>query len=271
MTAEELYELLALPQEVAEEFRRLDAEGGRVIDGALRERLGRRADWPEAVRELQRRVGEDPDGLLALHELLLESLRTWEGYRRKGISLEIFAATMRFATRYLYDRKRAAGRYGFVAAWWFPRELAMQEFRLGALEFEMAEGEEGRSVEIHIPSDASLAPADVDASFAACRAFLARYYPDWTGVAWHTDSWMLSPVLPRLLPETSRILAFQRRFRLEEFNDHTHGAISWVFPGHREPSEDLQEDTTLQRRMMVYLLAGGCVGWARGVLLESLE
>ena len=268
-TPRALYALLELPEEVAEMYSRLDRDFTPTLDAALRERVLCRATWPEAVKEWQARIGDDPDGLLILHEMLLESLGSWKRYQEKGIPLAVFADTMRFASRYLRDRKKAVGRYGFTAPWWFPRELALQEFRLGALEFEMAEEEKGRVIEVHIPSDAKLAPSSVDDSFARCRAFLAAYYPGWTGLPWYCDSWMLSPELPGLLKEGSNILAFQRRFAVEEFNRETHGAVSWVFPGHREPSADLQEDTSLQRAMKAFLLSGGCVGWARGRLKEA--
>ncbi|MBR6028047.1 MAG: DUF5596 domain-containing protein [Clostridia bacterium] len=269
MTAEELYALIELPVPVAERYRQMDSAGETVMDGELRGRLLCRERWGEAVKEMQRRLGDDPDSLLALREELHIALDTWEGYRKAGISLDIFRETMRFATRYLNDQLKAVGRYGFTAPWWFPRQLAMEEFRLGSLEFELATEDEGRFVSVHIPSDASLRPADVDESFARARAFIAAYFPGWTDAVWSCDSWMMAPVLNRLLPGDSNILAFQRRFTLRSLNLATNGAISWVFPGRREPSPDLQEDTSLQRRMKAFVLSGGVVGWGRGEIMNE--
>ena len=81
----------------------------------------------------------------------------------------------------------------------------------------------------------------------------------------------MSPVLKDLLPASSRILAFQDRFRILSVNSENTGAIDWVFPGHREPSDRLPEETSLQRRMKPFLLVGGKPGWAAGVLKEDLE
>ena len=82
----------------------------------------------------------------------------------------------------------------------------------------------------------------------------------------YCDSWLLSPVLAELLPESSRILAFQRRFRILSVNRENTGAIGWIWPGYREPSAQLPEDTSLQKRMKPFLLAGGKPGWAEGIM-----
>ena len=73
-------------------------------------------------------------------------------------------------------------------------------------------------------------------------------------------------MLTELLPDSSRILAFQRRFTILSVDRENTGAINWVYPGHREPSEQLPEETALQRRMKPFLLAGGKPGWALGVM-----
>ena len=68
---------------------------------------------------------------------------------------------------------------------------------------------------------------------------------------------LLSPVLEELLPDSSRILAFQHRFRILSVNRENTGAIAWIFPGQHEPSEQLPEDTSLQKKMKAFLLSGG--------------
>jgi len=83
----------------------------------------------------------------------------------------------------------------------------------------------------------------------------------------YCDSWLLSPVLEELLPESSRILAFQHRFRILSVDRDNTGAIGWIYPGYREPSGQLPEDTGLQRRMKAFLLSGGKPGWAEGIMI----
>ena len=49
------------------------------------------------------------------------------------------------------------------------------------------------------------------------------------------------------------------------------GAVDWVYPGHKGISEDLPEETTLQKKMKPFLLAGGKPGWAEGILVTESE
>ena len=266
LTGEELYDMLDLPAEPGELFRGWDREGKPYADEGLVRRILTRAEWAEAVEELKARIGEDPDHLRLLWEELRIARLQWPAWLRAGLPEEVYLDTMKFATRYLNDGIKAYGRYCFTAGWWFPRQLAMELFRLGSLEFELVEHEEGRRVYLHIPSDASLAPEAVDDSLDRFRAFAAEFYPDWTGIPFYCDSWLLSPVLTELLPDSSRILAFQRRFTILSVDRENTGAINWVYPGHREPSEQLPEETALQRRMKPFLLAGGKPGWALGVM-----
>ena len=77
---------------------------------------------------------------------------------------------------------------------------------------------------------------------------------------------MMSPALPQLLPATSNILAFQRRFEVLRVQEDSLGVLDWVFPPHSEVSAALPENTSLQRRMKAFLLAGGKVGWTKAQL-----
>ena len=186
-----------------------------------------------------------------------------------GIPEDIYRDTIAFATRYLNDAKKAYGRYRFMAGWWFQRHLAMELFRLGSLEFELFPHEEGKRIYIHSPTDASLAPEAIDDSVARLRAFTAAFYPEWADAPVYCDSWLMTPVLKDLLPENSRILAFQRRFRLLSVNADNMGAVEWVYPGHQGPYENLPEHTLLQKKMKPFLLAGGKPGWAEGIMKDD--
>jgi len=267
VTGEELYTLVDIPQEVRLQFSAWDRENRPFTDEDLTRRILTRDEWADAVEELKTRIGEDPDHLRLLWEELRIARLRWPLWLRAGLPESVFRDTMAFATRYLNDGLKANGRYGFNAGWWFPRQLAMELFRLGSLEFELMPHEEGKRVYLHIPSDASLAPEAVDDSLSRFRAFAQEFYPSWTQAPMYCDSWLLSPVLGDLLPPSSRILGFQRRFRILSVDKENSGAISWVYPGHREPSDQLPENTSLQRRMKPFLLAGGKPGWAEGIML----
>ncbi|MFR1984187.1 MAG: hypothetical protein ACLS4Z_11125, partial [Christensenellaceae bacterium] len=79
-------------------------------------------------------------------------------------------------------------------------------------------------------------------------------------------SWLLSPALEKLLPETSKILGFQRRFDVLYVNEDEDGYKQWVFKTIDLPPERFPENTTLQRNMKAYVLAGGKIGEAFGIL-----
>jgi len=267
MDGEEMYGRLGIPEKVRTLFAGWDREGKPFADEKTVRRILTRAEWAEAAEELKNRIGEDPDHLRLLWEELRIARQQWPAWIQKGLPESVWQDTMRFATRYLEDGRKAFGRYCFTAGWWFPRQLAMELFRLGTLEFELVPRGEERRVYLHIPSDASLAPEAVNDSIARFRAFAAEFYPEWAEALMYCDSWLLSPVLEELLPESSRILAFQHRFRILSVDRDNTGAIGWIYPGYREPSGQLPEDTGLQRRMKAFLLSGGKPGWAEGIMI----
>ena len=160
-------------------------------------------------------------------------------------------------------------------------------FRIGTLEYELSdEPEEAakketapeeirRQINLHIPSDADLRPNCVEDSFHSARAFLAGYFPDWASLPIHLESWLLSPALEKLLPPFSRILQFQKYFMLKSWDPDPEDYLEWVFQiagGQRDNVQisKLPENTHLQKAMKAYVLQGGKIGVAQGVLKEIL-
>lgn len=264
MNRQELYALLDIPAPVVDELNAmtdLPAPPEEIV-----RLLFSRETGEEGVRRLQAMAGEDPRGIRLLYLMLGLALDAWPMYQEKGISLEIFAETMKFTSRFLRSRKKETGEWRIDILGWFWREISLVEYRLGCLEYELVEENGTREISLHIPSDADMSPASIDASFAACRAFLAEYYPDWQNLPWCCDSWMMSQALPHLLREDSNILAYQRRFTPVSCHEDSLGVLDWVFPPHTKVSEDLPENTSLQRKMKAWLLAGNKVGWTKAYL-----
>ena len=266
MTIPDLCKLLKLPSAVADAVTDYADFCTGALDEKLCIRLLRRESWKQAVEELQHRIGDDPYGFYILAEMLSVACHTYESYQQMGIEDDIFIATMRFCTRFIEEHRKAYGDYAFKWAWWFVRQLAMQEFRIGTLEYEFVDGEE-RRIYIHIPSDAQMAPECIQESFAAYKCFLQKYYPEWKGVSWYCNSWMLSPTLEQLMPEGSNVVAFQRLFETESVDYESIAVLDWVYPGEKADFASLSENTSLQRNMKRFLLNGGKVGWAEGRLL----
>lgn len=271
MTLDVLCQMLEMPDEVSRAVIEYRERHDSIWDGELRELLGRRECWKQLISRMKERIGEDRFGLGILTEMLDYACGVYGEYQKAGIGDGVFVDTMKFCTRFVGEHKKAYGCYGFNQAWWFPRQLAMQEFRIGELEYEFVD-DTGRRIDVHIPSDADMEPEQVQKSFGAFRAFMQTYYPSWQGAPWYCDSWMLSPVLEQLLPETSKILRFQKLFEVESVNYEIMEVLDWVYPGERKAGMDysvLSERTSLQRNMKRFLMDGGKVGWAKGRLRES--
>ena len=142
---------------------------------------------------------------------------TYGEYVSREISEDIFIATMKFCTRFLYEHDNIWGTFKYVWAWWFPRQIMVQEFRVGALEYEFIDGRE-REVAVHIPSDADMSRDSIQASLAAFYQFRETYYPEWKDVKLTCDTWMLMPEHQAFLGESSRIVGFQKMFEIEQIN-----------------------------------------------------
>lgn len=265
MTITELCEMLGFPADVADEVAGYADTHAGISDSELQTELLHRESWERAVKELENRIGHDPCGFYILAEMLRIACRTGENYRQMGIGDNIFTATMRFCTRFMEEHKKAYGDYAFEWAWWFPRQLAMQEFRVGELEYEFVDGRE-RKIYIHIPSDARMMPECIQASFALYRSFLEKHYPEWMKVDWYCESWMMSPILDQLLPKDSNILKFRQLFEILSVDYESMAVLDWVYPGEKKDFAALSDNTTLRKNMKRLLLNGGKVGWAEGKL-----
>ena len=128
------------------------------------------------------------------------------------------------------DDLRKSGKLVFRWGWWFPRQLSMREFRLGALEYEMSEDANGKKIFLHIPSDADLSERSVSHSIGAAKSFFEKYYPDFAGADMYCDSWMLAPALREVLPESSNIMNFRRRFKVIRVNEDSKAFLEWIYP-----------------------------------------
>ncbi len=217
--------------------------------------------WDDAIKQLEAYCGEDKDGIKILTICLHCLLSTYDNYFEKGIPESIFWDTMGFLPRFLQSHKETEGYYAFRWAWWFPRQLSMNEYRIGEYEYEFVKEEGICKINIHIPSDARLAQGNI----AAIYPFVEKYYPEYKDAAIYCDSWLLSPALPELLPPSSNIIHFQKQFELLKIEADSPYFMDWIYSRLGIAYEDLPENTSLQRNVKRYLLAGGKVGTAYGV------
>ena len=269
MTKQELYERIGLSPRFAAAAE--EAARGLEVPSDPCRKLFSRETCEEGLAELQAALGEDPFGLKLFVCLAGCALHSHALYRERGIPDAVFDDTMKFLSRFAAFDSALCGRPAFRRGWWFPRQLGLREFRIGALEYEMTEEEGEGRLSLHIPSDADLSLPALNASKEQARRFFAAWFPDCAAAGMYCESWLLSPALPPLLPPGSRIAAFRRNFTILRTDEASRGFMDWLFPevAPGTPAEDLPEDTSLRRGVKRHLLAGGTVGWTLGRLNED--
>ena len=203
-----------------------------------------------------------------------------ERYREKGISEEIFVRTA-MDLKWKVDECRAVfGRPGCFVAWWYQKLFDLSVVCLGRLEFEdkvydgpdvtvggVAVKAGDRVIGVHIPSSGE--PFTEETCLDAYRKAYAFFGgKDGKKLVFHCSSWLLDPELPAMLGENSRIVRFQRAFRIVSVKESKEGGgTAWRVFGnkYRAAAEDLPEETALQRAYKARLLSGKGWGSAAGV------
>ena len=172
--------------------------------------------------------------------------------------------------------------YQMVLFYWNRCFLKNSIFRLGELQFEMRTMPSGRGdsgiddgapiIAVHIPRGAKIDDASRLQSYREGLAFIKKYFPEFKPKAVYCCSWMLNPLLREILPETSKILAFQSDFRVFPSPSSSGTEVfGFVFPGEYPDYQSLPETTSLQRAVKQIYLDGGVLHVYGGVLdLERL-
>ncbi len=266
MLLAELCHAIDLPVEVSDRVLAFDREFDHAAIASETHALLHRATWEQAVKEIQRILGDDPAGVKMLACMLRCACQTHQAYVEKGIPEAVFIDTMKFFSRFVNFHQAVHGFPAFTWGWWVPRQLSLNEFRIGALEYETVEKGADRGIHVHIASDSDLSPPRLRESYLNARRFFADFFPAYAHADMYCESWMLCPVLAELLPANSRILAFQRSFDVHKTEPENDGFMLWVYGRKDTPPTDLPEHTSLQRRMKTHLLRGGKIGCASGKL-----
>lgn len=260
----DLLKAINMPLEVTEKVLQLEKEIEYKELKSSIDKLNHRLYWQEALEELRTALGEDKEGFKILTVMLITGLDTYKRYQEKGIGENIFYDTFGCFSRFVKEHKVSYGSYGFDRWWWTPRQLSMEEFRLGELEFELEKWKEEDVISVHIPNDAKLTRDNCTASYKQAEEFLAKYYTEFNYEYYICDSWMLSPGLKEVLPTESRILRFQADFKIETWDQDNLSCFEWVFKNPNLTLEELPEDTSLQRNIKKHLKEGGKIGTAFG-------
>lgn len=269
MALEEVCESICLPDQMKRKVFDFAGEFDEKTIKPFSAALYDPSTWEKGVKELTGVLGDDPDGSKMLTYMLLRAVETHREYEKRGISETIFTDTIKFCTRFIEEHYEVYGTYAFTWGWWFPRQISLREFRIGALEYEMIEQEEKKIINIHIPADADMRHDSLRKSYEDAREFFAKYFPEYGLSDMVCDSWLLSPVLAKLLLKNSNIVGFQKAFDLIRVDDTNDSSIRWVYGRTDIPIHELPEHTSLQKKIKACLLEGGSIGAAYGRLHED--
>jgi hypothetical protein len=216
---------------------------------------------------------------------MIPALREW--YEARGIDPGILRGTLVDLGRQMVHNRRRLGYGGLhLNVDWLRLHFTGRLFQFGRLQFERGKlgNTTGKEVAaggvdvgagdpvlaVHIPDYCGpFDPAACDASFARARTFFPQHFPEerYTVVTCH--SWLLDRQLKDYLPESSNILAFQRRFTINhrDIAPQDEMFFEFVFGAKISEIDRLPRETTLQRALIDHVRKGGHwyggVGWCR--------
>lgn len=220
----------------------------------------------EALTELQAILGEDTDNIKILSCMFKASADVYDIYQAKGISNEVYFATMKCYPRFISETYQMTGKLYFDRYWWTTRQAGCHLFRIGELEYEMKHNEDKIVIDIHIPSDVDFSPPAIDESLANARQFFSEHYPELSKAEYRCHSWLLDTQLRGMLKDSSNILSFQNRFEIFDEGEISTDFIEWLYNTRTTDYYTLPENTSLQRNVKMHILSDGIVRNAYGRL-----
>ncbi|MBS6161855.1 MAG: DUF5596 domain-containing protein [Firmicutes bacterium] len=270
-TLKEIMDLIELPEIIQTELLAMEPSLSlqKKQDEKHIQNLTSPCLWESSQKYLKEALTPDKNGFKMLSYMLFAASYSFEKYKEKGISQQIFTDTMKCFTRFIEEHKESYGIYGFNRDFWTGRQLSLQLFRLGELEFETVIKNQKKMVSVHIPSDAILTKEHCKSSLEMAEVFFENYDSTYVNVPYVCHSWLLSPALRELLPESSNIMKFQNLFDITEIDKSSTNFLRWIFKKIDLPIENLPEDTTLQRNVKKYLMAGGQIGEGSGYMKKE--
>lgn len=190
----------------------------------------------------------------------------------EGFTEQIHDDTFYDITRWCKICYREYGEYGIGEHDWIYNHIHKDLYCIGRLQYEkrylwediFMEGtilKEGCKVlNVHIPEGEPLTEA-------ACKASILKakeLFPEYQALVCNT--WLLSPGLKNILPETSNIIKFQKLFQMYATQEESSEAIKNIFGKNVGELETLPEDTSLQKNAKAYLLQGKSLGNGKGII-----
>lgn len=226
--------------------------------------------------------GNEKAKFLWLTISLVACLNTKDNYKAMGISDKIFYDTMGCFSRFVKEHKESYLVYGYDRQFWSYRQLSQTLYRIGELEFELLTRENDdfinediglkkgdNIISVHIPSDAKINKENCKKSYKMAVEFFNKFYPNFNYQFFWCKTWLLSPYLKDILPQTSNILQFQSDYTVINIDKESESYKLWVFKNSNLTVENFPEDTSLQRNIKKHILNGGVIGEGECVINKN--
>lgn len=284
MLAENILQQIGFTSSELEEYEAYRAligpQAAAIADAYMQGKI----PYSQALEEVHNLAGDnvpEPAAKLLFYLECTGPLR--DRYDAAGIGREIFYDTMR-DTRYKLDEcRRVYGVFGITPIGWYEEFLTMQRFAFGRLQFDITTyrresttvcgyplNEGDFVLNCHIPSSGPLTPESCMDAYRRAYAFFADRLRDRI-LPITCNSWLLYPDHYDIFGDNTRKFidsyALISTKQSEQFNN------AWrIF--YRSDIENLDQfptDTSLQRRFIDYIRAGGSFGSGFGVLLFDGE
>lgn len=269
MNVLDMCNLVELPKEVTKQVVAVESKvDALAVEQEIKD-LVIKEKCKEARESLAQKLTDDTDGMMMLCCMMKAAIDSKQIYDKKKISLKVFIDTMKCFQRFVLEHKDSYNYYGFDRSWWTYRQLSLQLFRIGELEYEFQTLNGEKAISIHIPSDAHLTAFTCNQSYHMAIEFMKYYAPEYMHRKFFCYSWLLAPNLNKLLKQDSNILMFQSGFDLVKVDEDATEYLIWVYKQKDMPYEDLPENTSLQKNMKTFLLNGGKIGEALGILKNN--
>lgn len=266
ITVKEVCKIINLQEHIKKQVNEFDKNFNYVTIEKIINKFQYRDTREQGRLELKDILGEDIDGIKILTCMLHCAAECYRKYQQLGVSDKIFEDTMKCFTRFIKEHYESYGYYAFDRDWWTTRQISLQLFRIGELEYELGLEDGKNAVKLHIPSDADITQEKCDKSLYEAKELIETRFSDYAECEWTCRSWLLSPALKKLLTLDSNIMRFQKRFRILSCDEDGNEFLEWVYKRKDYLLDELPENTTLQRNMKKYLLSGGKVGEAFGII-----
>ena len=224
----------------------------------------------EAFRRVLEEQRNPQETFLSFCLMMAGELR--EQYRLSGISDTVWQDTFSDIAIWSRRYRRETGKTGLAQYGWLCHHLTMELFRLGRLQFQPGGLDQSVELEgktypmgspvlwVHIPEGEPLTPEGCRDSYRQAAEFFRSEHP-----VFACESWLLSPVLPKLLGADSNILAFQRDYTVFAFHPESRQAEERIFGRVLDDPAGYPEDTSLQRAAKAWLLKGEKIPAASGL------